>query len=213
MEVEIGKITHYFKLISQEVKKSKRFSTEYISKLILHASSFTVNYLIRPKWSLLKFIFDDDENKTAVEIKQILNYLYYYGYLKNVLITYLDKKKILSMNKDEFAGLLEKIEKLGIEMNEEKTRIVDLTEGETFSFLGFDFRRYKTRKGKWGILTYPRQKARAALLGKVRLCRRNSRLCVRLFYTVCATYLAPERDRRNRYRCRNLDRFRTSAQL
>lgn len=110
-----GKITHYFNLISQEVKKSKRFSTEYISKLILHASSFTVNYLIRPKWSLLKFIFDDDEHKTAVEIKQILNYLYYYGYLKNVLISYLDKKKILSMNKDEFSELLDKIEKLGIE--------------------------------------------------------------------------------------------------
>ena len=110
-----GKITHYFKLISQEVKKSKRFSSEYISKLILHASSFTVNFLIRPKWSLIKFIFDDEEHKTAVEIKQILNYLYYYGYLKNVLVSYLDKKKILSMNKDEFAELLDKIEKLGVE--------------------------------------------------------------------------------------------------
>ena len=110
-----GKITHYFNLVGQEVKKNKRFSTEYISKLILHASSFTVNFLIRPKWSLLKFIFDEDEHKTSVEIKQILNYLYYYGYIKNILISYLDKKKILSMNKDEFAELLDKIEKLGIE--------------------------------------------------------------------------------------------------
>lgn len=110
-----GKITQYFNLINQEVKKSKRFSSDYISKLILHASSFTVNFLIRPKWSLLKFIFDEEEHKSAAEIKQILNYLYYYGYLKNILISYLDKKKILSMNKEEFVELLDKIEKLGIE--------------------------------------------------------------------------------------------------
>jgi len=110
-----GKITQYFNLISQEVKKSKRFSTEYISKLILHASSFTVNFLIRPKWSLIKFIYDEEEHKTSAEIKQILNYLYYYGYLKNILISYLDKKKILSLNKEEFAELLDKIEKLGVE--------------------------------------------------------------------------------------------------
>lgn len=110
-----GKITQYFNLISQEVKKSKRFSTEYISKLILHASSFTVNFLIRPKWSLIKFIYDEEEHKTSAEIKQILNYLYYYGYLKNILISYFDKKKILSMNKEEFAELLDKIEKLGVE--------------------------------------------------------------------------------------------------
>ncbi|KAB2838480.1 MAG: hypothetical protein F9K45_11285, partial [Melioribacteraceae bacterium] len=81
----------------------------------MHASSFTVNFLIRPKWSLIKFIYDEEEHKTSAEIKQILNYLYYYGYLKNILISYLDKKKILSLNKEEFAELLDKIEKLGVE--------------------------------------------------------------------------------------------------
>lgn len=109
------KISNYFNLISDEVKKSKRFSLEYISKLILHASSFTVNYLVRPKWTLSKFVFDESDHKTTLEIKQILNYIYYYQYLKKILISYINSKKIISMNSDEFISLLDRVDKLGIE--------------------------------------------------------------------------------------------------
>ena len=41
--------------------------------------------------------------------------------------------------------LAEELNKLDVGMNMEKTRVVDLTADETFSFLGFDFRRVKTR--------------------------------------------------------------------
>ena len=109
------KISNHFNLISEEVKKSKRFSLEYISKLILHASSFTVNYLIRPKWTLSKFVFDEGDHKTTLDIKQILNYVYYYQYLKKILISYINSKKIISMNSGEFIELLERVDKLGIE--------------------------------------------------------------------------------------------------
>lgn len=109
------KISNYFNLISEEVKKSKRFSLEYISKLILHASSFTVNYLVRPKWTLSKFVFDESDHKTTLEIKQILNYIYYYQYLKKILISYINSKKIISMNSDEFINLLDRVDNLGIE--------------------------------------------------------------------------------------------------
>lgn len=109
------KISNYFNLISEEVKKTKRFSLEYISKLILHASSFTVNYLVRPKWTLSKFVFDEGDHKTTLEIKQILNYVYYYQYLKKILISYINSKKIISMNSGEFIELLDRVDKLGIE--------------------------------------------------------------------------------------------------
>lgn len=109
------KISNYFNLISEEVKKTKRFSLEYISKLILHASSFTVNYLVRPKWTLSKFVFDEGDHKTTPEIKQILNYVYYYQYLKKILISYINSKKIISMNSGEFIELLDRVDKLGIE--------------------------------------------------------------------------------------------------
>jgi hypothetical protein len=34
-------------------------------------------------------------------------------------------------------------------INEEKSRMVDLSKGETFSFLGFEFRRILSRNQKW----------------------------------------------------------------
>lgn len=60
--------------------------------------------------------------------------------------------------------LRQELSKLKVELNEEKTKTVDLTHGETFSFLGFDFRQTKTRKGKIGIRKTPRMRARTRLL-------------------------------------------------
>ena len=37
--------------------------------------------------------------------------------------------------------LREELAKLQVEINDEKSRIVDLSRGESFGFLGFDFRR------------------------------------------------------------------------
>jgi len=109
------KISYHFNQISEEVKKTKRFALEYIAKLVLHASSFTVNYLIHPKWTLQKFVFDESQTKTTNEIKQILNYVYYYKYTNRILISYINTKKILSMNSKEFEELLNKADKLGTE--------------------------------------------------------------------------------------------------
>lgn len=60
--------------------------------------------------------------------------------------------------------LLEELAKLELMINEEKTRLVDLKKGETFSFLGFDFQRSKTLSGKWAVRVTPRMKARTNLL-------------------------------------------------
>jgi len=109
------KITFHFNQITDELKKSKRFAVEYIAKLILHASSFSVNYLIRPKWTLAKFVFDEEKHKTSNEIKQILNYVYYYKYLTKILSSYINTKKILSMDLEEFEILLNKADSIGVE--------------------------------------------------------------------------------------------------
>ena len=55
-----------------------------------------------------------------------------------------------------------------IQGNEGKTRLIDLTRGESFGFLGFVFRRVKTRRGKWGVRMTPITKARTALLRKLK---------------------------------------------
>ncbi|MFZ5947641.1 MAG: hypothetical protein ACOYU5_06695 [Stygiobacter sp.] len=111
------KISHYFSLITAELKKNKRFSLEYIAKLILHATSFTANFLVRPSWTITRFIFDESKHKTTNEIKQILNYIYYYKYLKTIIISYLSTKKILSMNVEEFEELITKTDRISVESN------------------------------------------------------------------------------------------------
>ncbi len=70
--------------------------------------------------------------------------------------------------KAAYKRLVEEFEKLDVQMNQEKTRIVDLSRDETFSFLGFDYRRVKTRRGVWGVRVTPRMKARTALLRELK---------------------------------------------
>jgi RNA-directed DNA polymerase len=70
--------------------------------------------------------------------------------------------------KAAYKRLVEEFEKLDVQMNHDKTRIVDLTRDETFSFLGFDYRRVRTRRGVWGVRVTPRMKARTALLKKLK---------------------------------------------
>jgi len=43
----------------------------------------------------------------------------------------------------------EELAKLGIWVNEAKSRMVDLEGGEAFTFLGFEFRRVRSRRGVW----------------------------------------------------------------
>src|SRR6516162_7579688 len=64
--------------------------------------------------------------------------------------------------------LREELAKLQVEVNEEKSRKVDLQRGESFGFLGFELRRVRSRRGRWMPLLLPKGKKRAALLGKLK---------------------------------------------
>ena len=55
-------------------------------------------------------------------------------------------------------------QRLSVTINEEKSRTVDLAREERFGFLGFDFRRVRTRNGKWRPHVTPKLKKRTALL-------------------------------------------------
>ena len=64
--------------------------------------------------------------------------------------------------------LREELAKIDVQLNLEKTRQIDMVKGEIFSFLGFDFRRKRTLKGKWGIQKTPKMVARTKLLRKIK---------------------------------------------
>ena len=71
--------------------------------------------------------------------------------------------------------LREELAKLQVEVNEEKSRKVNLQQGESFGFLGFEFRRIRSRRGRWMPLYTPRGKKRTALLRKLKLVFRSYR--------------------------------------
>lgn len=64
--------------------------------------------------------------------------------------------------------LREEFAKLQVEVNEEKSSMVDLSRGESFGFLGFDFRRIRSKKGVWRPHYAPKLKKRTGLLEKLR---------------------------------------------
>lgn len=65
--------------------------------------------------------------------------------------------------------LREHLVPLGIEMNAEKTKVVDTLAGDSFGFLGFDLRRVLNREGnRHFILMTPKKKARTAIKAKIR---------------------------------------------
>jgi len=64
--------------------------------------------------------------------------------------------------------LREELAALDLDVNEEKSRIVDLTKGESFGFLGFDFRRVRSLRGRWRPHLTPKLKKRTALLRKLK---------------------------------------------
>src|ERR1700748_2888335 len=64
--------------------------------------------------------------------------------------------------------LREELAKLQVEINEEKSRVADLGRGESFAFLGFDFRRIRSRRGAWRANYTPQLKKRTALQRKLK---------------------------------------------
>ena len=64
--------------------------------------------------------------------------------------------------------LREELAKLNVTINEEKSRTVNLSKGESFSFLGFEYRLILSRNQMWRPQYTPRLKKRKALFVKLR---------------------------------------------
>ena len=60
--------------------------------------------------------------------------------------------------------LREEVAKLRVEINEDKSRMVDLAKGGSFTFLGFEYRRILSRNGVWRPYYAPKLKKRQRCL-------------------------------------------------
>jgi len=64
--------------------------------------------------------------------------------------------------------LREELRKLDVELNEEKSRTVDLSKGDSFDFLGFQHRRVRSFRGVWRAHSIPKLEKRTVLLRKLK---------------------------------------------
>jgi len=64
--------------------------------------------------------------------------------------------------------LREEFAKLRVAVNEDKSRVVDLKKGESFTFLGFEYRRVLSLRRKWRPYYAPKLKKRTALFENLR---------------------------------------------
>jgi len=122
---------------------------------------------------LLSNIYLNEVNKMLERAKEVtrcgrFTYIEYARFADDLVVLIDGFRKWEWLLKAAYKRLAEEFEKLGVQMNQEKTRIVDLSRDETFSFLGFDYRRVKTRRGVWGVRVTPRMKARTALLRELK---------------------------------------------
>jgi RNA-directed DNA polymerase len=112
------------------------------------------------------WFFDAIRRKTAQESYEAVNY---HRFADDIVVTVSAHHTKRGWAERALQRLQEQLVPLGVELNEEKTQVVNLLDGEAFSFLGFDLRRVRKRAGDgYYIQMTPRKKARIAIKAKVR---------------------------------------------
>lgn len=69
-----------------------------------------VNYLVRPQWTLTNIIFEKETSIPTQTLIPMLRHFGPYEYLKDVILRYIQDKRISTMTRDECATLLWKID-------------------------------------------------------------------------------------------------------
>ena len=160
-------------LLSKVAERVNDDKVMRLLKLILKASGkrgVPQGGVISP---LLSNIYLNEVDKMLERAKEVTRqgqytYIEYARFADDLVVLVDGFRKWEWLSRAAYKRLKEEFEKLDVQMNQDKTRLVDLTRDETFSFLGFDYRRVKTCRGMWGVRFTPRMKARTALLQKLK---------------------------------------------
>jgi RNA-directed DNA polymerase len=95
-------------------------------------------------------------------------YVEYVRYADDLVVLLDDRPWREGLRRAVHRRLREELATLDLVVNEAKSRLVDLRQGEAFGFLGFTFRRVRTWRGDWWPRYMPAVTQRTALLRKLR---------------------------------------------
>lgn len=126
-----------------------------------------------PLSPLLSNLYLNEVDKMLEKAKQVsqrngYSHIEYARWADDIVILVDGHRKWESLERAAKIRLNQELSKIRIELNQEKTKTVDLTKSETFSFLGFEFRRTKTKEGKPRIWKTPKMQTRTKLLTKIK---------------------------------------------
>ena len=118
---------------------------------------------------LISNIYLNDVDKMLEKAKEITRqgkwiYIEYARFADDLVVTVSSHYHQTWLRRAIEKRLREEFAKLGVEVNEEKSRIVDLKRNESFGFLGFQFRLVRARSGKGMPLRLPKTAKRTMLL-------------------------------------------------
>jgi hypothetical protein len=110
--------------------------------------------------------FDAIRRKTADGPYEAVNY---HRFADDIVITVSGHHSKRGWVERAQQRLQEQLTPLGVELNREKTQVVDVLKGEAFGFLGVDLRRVRKRHAQGHfILMTPKKKARKAIKATIR---------------------------------------------
>jgi hypothetical protein len=86
------------------------FGQHDFTLMLDHAVHFEFNFLCRPQWTLLNFIFENQRRRPTSDIRRKLEYCVDYSYYAEIIKRYIDDRGLAELTYEEFSGLLEKLD-------------------------------------------------------------------------------------------------------
>ena len=87
------------------------FDQKEFDSLLDEAVHFQFNYLCRPQFTLMNFLFENKRKVPVADIEQKLEYCVEYGYFREIIKRYIIDNGLAKISYEEFESLLDKIDK------------------------------------------------------------------------------------------------------
>ena len=86
------------------------FGQHDFTLMLDHAVHFQFNFLCRPQWTLLNFVFENQRRRPTSDIRRKLEYCTDYAYYAEIIKRYIDERGLAELTYEEFSDLLEKLD-------------------------------------------------------------------------------------------------------